>query len=171
MHGDNWCFALTRKAHFQKPNVSKVSIFGLKLITYIHTSPVSRRDSLGNTGRIVAGDVQVMSAGSGIRRAGFNLEPQTTKGELMPYHPPPAGRLPFVSWQYRAMTSAIGEELRARYLPPDQLSTDLRRLLRQIPCSHTRRSSSRPRRSHEMWLTDDEPRRIAEISLHFLSRC
>jgi redox-sensitive bicupin YhaK (pirin superfamily) len=81
VHGDNWCFALTRKAHFQKPNVSKVSIFGLKLITYIHTSPVSRRDSLGNTGRIVAGDVQVMSAGTGIRRDGFNLEPQTTKGD------------------------------------------------------------------------------------------
>jgi hypothetical protein len=87
----------------------------------------------------------------------------------MSHHPPPAGGLPFVSSQYRAVTSAIGEELRARYLPPDQLSPDLRRLLRQIQCSNTRRSGSRPRRSHEMWLTDDEPRRIAEISLHFLS--
>jgi 8-oxo-dGTP diphosphatase len=35
----------------------------------------------------------------------------------------------------------------------------------------TRHSGSRPgrSRSHEMWLTDDEPRRIAEISVHFLS--
>ena len=47
--------------------------------------------------------------------------------------------------------------------------SDLRRLLRQIRCSNTRYSGSRPRRSHEMWLTDDEPRRMAEISLRFLS--
>jgi hypothetical protein len=87
----------------------------------------------------------------------------------MPNHPPETGRLPFVSSQYRAMTSAIREELRARYQPPDQLSHGLRRLLGRIRCSDTRRSGSRPRRSHEMWLTDDEPRRIAEISLHFLS--
>jgi hypothetical protein len=30
-----------------------------------------------------------------------------------PNHPPETGRLPFVSPQYRAMTSAIREELRA----------------------------------------------------------
>jgi hypothetical protein len=69
-----------------------------------------------------------------------------------------------------AMTTAIGEELRARYHPPDQLSPELRQLLRKVQCSDTRHSYSRPRRSHEMWLTDDEPWRIAEISLHFLSR-
>jgi quercetin 2,3-dioxygenase len=40
---------------------------------------VTHRDSLGNTGRIVAGDVQVMSAGTGIRHAEFDLEQQTTR--------------------------------------------------------------------------------------------
>ena len=70
----------------------------------------------------------------------------------------------------RAMTTAIGEELRARYQPPDQLSPELRQLLRKVQCSDSRHSCSRPRQSHEMWLTDDESRRIAEISLHFLSR-
>src|ERR1700758_4010761 len=70
----------------------------------------------------------------------------------------------------RAMTTAIGEELRARYQPRDQLSPELHQLLRKVlRCSDTRHPCSRPRRSHEMWLTDDEPRRIAEISLHFLS--
>src|SRR6202046_2193991 len=69
----------------------------------------------------------------------------------------------------RAMTTAIGEELRARYQPPDQLSPELRQLLRKFQRSDTRHSGSRPLRSHKMWLTDDEPRRIAEISLHFLS--
>ena len=84
-------------------------------------------------------------------------------------HPPETGRLPFVSPQHRAVTSAIGEELRARYQPPDELSHELRLLLRHIRCSNTRHAGSGPPRSHEMWLTDDEPRRIAEISLHFLT--
>src|ERR1700735_565360 len=70
----------------------------------------------------------------------------------------------------RPMTTAIGEELRARYQPPDQLSPELRQLLRKVlQCSDTRHSCSGPPRSHEMWFTDAEPRRIAQISLHFLS--
>src|ERR1700757_4689459 len=48
----------------------------MEIITYVRDGAVSHRDSLGNTGRIVAGDVQVMSAGTGIRHAEFNLEPQ-----------------------------------------------------------------------------------------------
>ena len=36
-------------------------------------------DSLGNKGRTEAGDVQVMSAGTGIRHSEYNLEPETTK--------------------------------------------------------------------------------------------
>jgi hypothetical protein len=75
-----------------------------------------------------------------------------------------------VSSQYRAVTSAIGQELRARYQPTGQLSHELLRLLRRVPCSNTRHADRKPRRSHEMWLCDDEPRRLAEISLHFLSR-
>ena len=51
----------------------------MEIITYVRDGAVSHRDSLGNTGRIVAGDVQVMSAGTGIRHAEFNLEPQTTR--------------------------------------------------------------------------------------------
>ena len=35
---------------------------------------ITHRDSLGNEGRTEAGDVQVMSAGSGIRHAEYNLE-------------------------------------------------------------------------------------------------
>jgi quercetin 2,3-dioxygenase len=51
----------------------------MEIITYVRDGAVSHRDSLGNTGRIVAGDVQVMSAGTGIRHAEYNLEPQTTR--------------------------------------------------------------------------------------------
>ena len=51
----------------------------MEIITYVRDGAVSHRDSLGNGGRIVAGDVQVMSAGAGIEHAEFNLEPQTTR--------------------------------------------------------------------------------------------
>jgi redox-sensitive bicupin YhaK (pirin superfamily) len=51
----------------------------IEIITYVRDGAVSHRDSLGNTGRIVAGDVQVMSAGTGIQHAEFNLEPKTTR--------------------------------------------------------------------------------------------
>ncbi|MDE2488750.1 MAG: pirin family protein, partial [Alphaproteobacteria bacterium] len=40
---------------------------------------ITHQDSLGNQGRTEAGDVQVMSAGSGIRHAEYNLEPGATR--------------------------------------------------------------------------------------------
>jgi quercetin 2,3-dioxygenase len=51
----------------------------MEIITYVRDGAVSHRDSLGNEGRIAAGDVQVMSAGTGIHHAEFNLEPNTTR--------------------------------------------------------------------------------------------
>jgi quercetin 2,3-dioxygenase len=46
----------------------------MEIITYVRTGAVTHEDSLGNRGRTEAGDVQVMSAGTGIRHAEFNLE-------------------------------------------------------------------------------------------------
>ncbi len=51
----------------------------MEIITYVRDGAVTHSDSLGNGGRIAAGDVQVMSAGTGIKHAEFNLEPQTTR--------------------------------------------------------------------------------------------
>ncbi|HVP84746.1 MAG TPA: pirin family protein [Rhizomicrobium sp.] len=51
----------------------------MEIITYVREGAITHRDSLGNEGRTEAGDVQVMSAGSGIRHAEYNLEPTTTK--------------------------------------------------------------------------------------------
>ncbi|MCK6454798.1 MAG: pirin family protein [Alphaproteobacteria bacterium] len=44
----------------------------MEIITYVREGAISHRDSLGNEGRTVAGDVQVMSAGTGIMHAEFN---------------------------------------------------------------------------------------------------
>jgi redox-sensitive bicupin YhaK (pirin superfamily) len=50
----------------------------MEIITYVRKGAITHQDSLGNQGRTAAGDVQVMSAGSGIRHAEYNLEPETT---------------------------------------------------------------------------------------------
>jgi len=46
----------------------------MEIITYVRKGAISHRDSLGNSGRTAAGDVQVMSAGTGITHAEYNLE-------------------------------------------------------------------------------------------------
>jgi redox-sensitive bicupin YhaK (pirin superfamily) len=51
----------------------------MEIITYVREGAITHRDSLGNQGRTEAGDVQVMSAGSGIRHSEYNLEPTLTK--------------------------------------------------------------------------------------------
>ena len=51
----------------------------MEIITYVREGAITHQDSLGNKGRTEAGDVQVMSAGSGIRHSEYNLEPSKTK--------------------------------------------------------------------------------------------
>lgn len=51
----------------------------MEIITYVREGAITHQDSLGNKGRTTAGDVQVMSAGTGIRHAEYNLEDTTTK--------------------------------------------------------------------------------------------
>ena len=50
----------------------------MEIVTYVRSGAVTHKDSLGNEGRTEAGDVQVMSAGSGIRHAEYHLEPGVT---------------------------------------------------------------------------------------------
>lgn len=51
----------------------------MEIITYVREGAITHEDSLGNKGRTEAGDVQVMSAGSGIRHSEYNLEPGKTR--------------------------------------------------------------------------------------------
>ncbi|HRO34487.1 MAG TPA: pirin family protein [Brevundimonas sp.] len=50
----------------------------MEIITYVRTGAITHEDSMGNRGRTGAGDVQVMSAGTGVRHSEFNLEGETT---------------------------------------------------------------------------------------------
>ncbi|GAA5235425.1 pirin family protein [Verticiella sediminum] len=51
----------------------------MEIITYVREGAITHQDDLGNKGRTVAGDVQVMSAGTGIRHSEYNLEPGITR--------------------------------------------------------------------------------------------
>ena len=50
----------------------------MEIVTYVRLGAITHEDSLGNAGRTGAGDVQVMSAGSGVRHAEYNAEPEAT---------------------------------------------------------------------------------------------
>ena len=50
----------------------------MEIITYVRTGAITHRDSMGNEGRTEAGDVQVMSAGTGVRHSEYNLEDTDT---------------------------------------------------------------------------------------------
>ena len=50
----------------------------MEIITYVRKGAITHQDSLGNKGRTEAGDVQVMSAGTGIRHSEYNLENETS---------------------------------------------------------------------------------------------
>ena len=46
----------------------------MEIITYVRSGAITHRDSMGNEGRTEAGDVQVMSAGDGVRHSESNRE-------------------------------------------------------------------------------------------------
>lgn len=51
----------------------------MEIITYVRQGAITHKDSMGNVGRTRAGDVQVMSAGTGVFHSEYNLEDQETR--------------------------------------------------------------------------------------------
>jgi quercetin 2,3-dioxygenase len=66
----------------------------IEIIIYVREGTVTHRDSLGNEGRIEAGNVQVVSAGTGIRHAEYNLEQASARIFQMWITPASAGGSP-----------------------------------------------------------------------------
>lgn len=50
----------------------------MEIITYVRKGAISHKDNMGNEGRTGAGDVQVMSAGTGVFHSEYNSEPEDT---------------------------------------------------------------------------------------------
>ena len=73
----------------------------MEIVTYVRTGAITHQDSMGNKGRTAAGDVQVMSAGTGVTHAEYNLEDEdTTLFQIWiqtdrPGAPPAWGAMPF----------------------------------------------------------------------------
>ncbi|ANU08129.1 pirin family protein [Paraurantiacibacter namhicola] len=51
----------------------------MEIVTFVRKGAISHKDSMGNEGRTAAGDVQVMSAGTGVTHAEYNLEDEETQ--------------------------------------------------------------------------------------------
>lgn len=68
----------------------------MEIITYVREGAITHRDSMGNEGRTEAGDVQVMSAGSGVTHSEYNLEDEATRIFQIWIMPDQAGGQP--SW-------------------------------------------------------------------------
>jgi redox-sensitive bicupin YhaK (pirin superfamily) len=51
----------------------------MEIVTYVRQGAVTHKDSVGNVGRTVAGDVQVMSAGAGIHHSEHNRDQDALK--------------------------------------------------------------------------------------------
>ncbi|MCX8253817.1 putative Quercetin 2,3-dioxygenase [Beijerinckiaceae bacterium RH AL1] len=66
----------------------------MEIVTYVRQGAITHEDSLGNAGRTVAGDVQVMSAGSGITHSEVNHEAETTRLFQLWLFPRKAGGTP-----------------------------------------------------------------------------
>jgi len=92
----------------------------MEIITYVRTGAITHQDSMGNKGRTGAGDVQVMSAGTGVTHAEFNLEDEdTTLFQIWietdkPGSQPSWGAMPFPKesreGQFQLLASGNGDE-------------------------------------------------------------
>ena len=67
----------------------------MEIITYVRSGAITHEDSLGNRGRTEAGDVQVMSAGSGVTHSEFNLEDEAATLYQIWIEPKQRGGPPF----------------------------------------------------------------------------
>ena len=97
----------------------------MEIITYVRDGAISHRDSLGNEGRTAAGEVQVMSAGTGITHAEYNREDETTRLFQIWVLPRRTGIAPRWDLQALAEDAAPGfRVLASGYGEPDALAIE-----------------------------------------------
>ncbi|PTS82048.1 hypothetical protein DBR00_18180 [Pseudomonas sp. HMWF032] len=95
----------------------------MEIITYVREGAITHQDNLGNKGKTLAGDVQVMSAGTGIRHSEFNLEQGITRIFQLwiipdqPGGPPSWGTKPFpkgdICGRFVTLASGLADDTEA----------------------------------------------------------
>ena len=125
----------------------------MEIITYVRDGAITHEDSLGNKGRTQAGDVQVMSAGSGIRHAEANVERETTRLFQIWIIPDARGGVP--SWGARPFPR---DDRSGRFvtlasgMPGDADALPIRASARWLAC--TEAISARPLLPARRWTTN-----------------
>ena len=79
----------------------------MEIITYVRQGAITHRDNMGNEGRTESGDVQIMSAGTGVTHSEYNLEPEVTKIFQIWIMPDRAGAKP--NWGAKTFPKAARE--------------------------------------------------------------
>jgi quercetin 2,3-dioxygenase len=77
----------------------------VEIVVYVSEGAITHRDSLGNEGRIEAGSVQVVSAGTGIRHAEYNLEQSPARIFRILFAPDAPGGSP--AWATQPCPAAV----------------------------------------------------------------
>ncbi len=81
----------------------------MEIITYVRKGAITHRDNLGNEGKTSAGDVQVMSAGTGIVHAEHNEEDEATNLYQIWIMPHTKNVKP--RWEQRQFPKEVGDSL------------------------------------------------------------
>lgn len=90
----------------------------MEIITFVRSGAITHEDSLGNRGKTSAGDIQVMSAGSGIVHSEWNEEGEdTTLYQIWLY---PRTRAAQPRWETRRFPQSGGMQLLASGLERHQ---------------------------------------------------
>lgn len=89
----------------------------MEIITFVRTGAITHEDSLGNRGKTKAGDIQVMSAGSGITHGEWNEENEDTTLYQIWLFPRTRGAQP--RWETRQFPQSGGMQLLASGLERD----------------------------------------------------
>jgi len=110
----------------------------MEIVTFVRSGAITHQDSLGNKGRTGAGDVQVMSAGTGITHAEHNLENEPTTLFQIWITPDRRGENRAGQW----VTLASGEGGDGEVLP---IRADARVLAARLGAGETLRYNPTPR--------------------------
>ncbi|MDH5187825.1 MAG: pirin family protein [Rhodospirillaceae bacterium] len=82
----------------------------MEIITYVRTGAITHEDSLGNRGKTSAGEVQVMSAGTGIRHSEYNEDEETLTLFQIWVEPDRTGHTP--RWDAAMVSTATDDQFR-----------------------------------------------------------
>lgn len=89
----------------------------MEIITYVRKGAITHKDSMGNTGRTEAGDVQVMSAGAGVQHSEWNADDETCQLFQIWILPREAGGKP--GWGTRKFPKCARSAQWATFASPD----------------------------------------------------